>query len=68
MKATRTLLLLLTVWLCLSTPGPAQSHAHRSFSQQHKDAEKYQKHLMKERRKLEKKQNKAAKDNRNRHR
>ncbi len=66
MKATRVCLLLLAAFLCLSPLGLAQSHPPPSFSQQHKDAEKYQKHLIKERRKQEKKA-RTAKPSRNHH-
>lgn len=66
-KTTRVFLLLLAVSFFFSTPGLAQSHPHPSFSQQHKESERYQKHLIKEHRKLEKKQAKAAKASRNRH-
>jgi hypothetical protein len=58
--------LLLAAFLCL--PGFAQSKAHPDYAHQHKDAEKYQKNLMKERHKQEKEQAKAAKAVRDRHR
>jgi hypothetical protein len=66
-KTTRVYLLLLALFLCLSTPGFGQSNAKRDYYHQHKDAEKYQKRLMKERRKQEKAQVKAAQANRRRH-
>ena len=65
MKTTRVFLLLLAVFLCL--PGLAQSNARPDYAHQHKDAEKYQKRLMKERHKQEKAQAKAAKANLKRH-
>ena len=58
-KTTRVFLLLLAVLFCL--PGLAQSNAHPDYAHQHKDAEKYQKHLMKERNKQAKERAKAAK-------
>ena len=61
MKTTRVFLLLLAVFLCL--PGFAQSNAHPDYAHQHKDAQKYQKRLLKERRRQEKEQAKAAKAN-----
>lgn len=65
MKTTRVFLLLLAVFFCL--PGLAQSNAHPDYAHQHKDAEKYQKQLIKERRRQEKEQAKVAKANRDRH-
>jgi hypothetical protein len=64
-KTTRVFLLLLAVFFCL--PGLAQSNAHPDYAHQHKDAEKYQKQLIKERRRQEKEQAKVAKANRDRH-
>ena len=57
--------MLLAVLLCL--PGLAQSNAHRDYAHQHKDAEKYQKRLLKERRRQEKEQAKVAKANLKQH-
>jgi hypothetical protein len=67
-KTTRIWLLLLAVFLCLSIRGFAQSNAHPDYSHQHKDAEKYQKSIKKQRRKQAKEPAKAAKANRDRHR
>jgi hypothetical protein len=64
-KTTRVFLLLLAVFFCL--PGLAQSNAHPDYAHQHRDAEKYQKRLIKERRRQEKEQAKVAKANRDRH-
>ena len=62
MKTTRACLLLFAVFLCLPlTGGRAQSNAKPDYYHAHKNAEKYQKHLMKQRRKQEKAQAKAAK-------
>jgi hypothetical protein len=66
-KTTRVCLLLLAAFLCLSTPEFAQSNAKRDYAHQHKDAEQYQKNLLKQRRKQEKEQAKAAQANRKRH-
>jgi hypothetical protein len=66
-KRTRIWLLLVPLFLCLSAPAVGQSNGKRDYNQQHKDGEKYQKHLMKERRKQEKAQAKMAHHNRKRH-
>jgi hypothetical protein len=69
-KSTRVYLLLLALFLCLSTSGFGQSNAKWDYNHQRKEAEKYQKHqkhLMKESRKQEKAAVKAAQDNRKRH-
>ena len=64
-KTTRVTLLLLA--LGLSTCGLAQSNAAPDYKHQHKSAEKYQKSLMKQRRKQEKQQAKVAKEYRKKH-
>lgn len=66
MKATRVRPLLLAVFVCLSAACPltgslAQSNAKPDYAHQHKDAEKYQKNLMKQRHKQAKEHSKAAK-------
>jgi hypothetical protein len=66
-KTTRIFITLLAVVLCLSTHGLAQSNAHADYNHQHKNAEKYQKSLAKQRRKQGRERAKAAKANRDRH-
>jgi hypothetical protein len=60
--------LLLAAFLCLPALSLAQSNARPGYSQAHKNAEKYQKHLLKQRRKQQKAQAKAAKVYRQQHR
>jgi hypothetical protein len=55
-KTTRVCLFLIAALLCMPTIGLAQSNAKPGYDQAHKNAEKYQKHLMKQRRKQEKAQ------------
>ncbi len=65
-KTNRVCLLLFAVFFCLSilcplTDGFAQSNARSDYAHQHKDAEKYQKNLAKQRHKQAKEHSKAAK-------
>ena len=53
-KTTRVCLFILAASFCLSIPGLAQSNAKPDYNHQHKDAENYQKNLMKQRHKAEK--------------
>ena len=65
-KTNRVCLLLFAVFFCLSTLCPltdslAQSNAHPDYAHQHKDAQKYQKNLAKQRHKQAKEHFKAPK-------
>lgn len=67
-KTTRIYVLLLALFVCLCPSGVVgQSHGSQDAYHQRKNAEKYQKHIMKLRRKQEKKQAKAAKAYRKQH-
>jgi len=66
-NTTRVSLLLLALFLCPSVYGLAQSNAAPDYYHQHKSAQKYQKSLMKQRRKQEKAQAKQAKRYRQQH-
>ena len=67
MKTTRVTFLLVALALSLSTCGLAQSNAASDYKTQHKAAEKYQKDLMKQRRKQQKEEAKAARAYRKQH-
>ena len=67
MKTTRFWTLLFALLLCASFSGVAQSNAKPDYKSQHKDAEKYQKYLLKQRQKQEKQQAKAAQAYRKQH-
>jgi len=60
-KPIRVCLFLIVALLCMPTIGLAQSNAKSDYYHAHKNAENYQKHLMKKRRKQEKAQAKAEK-------
>ena len=60
-KTTRVCLFLIAALLCMLTSGVAQSNAKSDYYHAHQNAEKYQKHLMKQRRKKEKAQVRAEK-------
>jgi hypothetical protein len=58
-KSIRVCLFVIVALLCLPM-GMAQPNAKPGYDQAHKNAEKYQKHLMKQRRKQEKAQAKKG--------
>jgi len=66
-KTTRFCNLLFALLISASFCGVAQSNAKSDYKSQHKDAEKYQKYLLKQRQKQEKQQAKVAQAYRKQH-
>lgn len=67
MKTKRFYVVVLAIIVCMPMLGFAQSNASPDYKHQHKSAQKYQKSLLKQRRKQEKAQAKQAKAYRKQH-